>query len=97
MTWFWLSFVDERRPSGDQFLGAAIVGPCTDIKEAVPLAHLRGCNPGGAVAMQELNETYAKHMPDEYRHRLLTRSQCAELADIVRERAGLEFCDDEES
>jgi hypothetical protein len=68
---YWLSFVDDTRPEGDQFLGVSIVEVTSEmaavskaklnldfpqhregaewIAAATTLAHIYGCNPGGAV------------------------------------------------
>ena len=69
--WFWLSFVDPRRPEGSRFLGVAIVGPVSDFREAIPLSHVRGCNPGGQVCGHPVIGDIAL-VPVAFRHRLLT-------------------------
>jgi hypothetical protein len=49
---WYLSFCDGDRPKGSQFLGACVV--IADSPEgAVTESHLRGCNPGGEIAMWE--------------------------------------------
>lgn len=47
--WWYLSFVDPRRPKGTQFLGACVVRG-RGILTAMRRAHVVGCNPGGEVA-----------------------------------------------
>lgn len=46
MRWWWLSFVDESRPEGDQFLGACVVQADSE-HEAIDEARAQGCHPGG--------------------------------------------------
>lgn len=52
MALYWLSFVDDERPKGSQFLGAAIVEAENSL-DAVRVAHHLGCNPGGEVAIRK--------------------------------------------
>lgn len=67
--WWWLSFADE---SG--FLGACIV--CgAGMMEATIIARGLGCNPGGEVLGEELENL----PPDEYRERLLSREDIDEM------------------
>ena len=48
----WLSFVHNRRPQGQRFLGATIV-VAADVKDAVQEARRLGINPGGEVSLIE--------------------------------------------
>lgn len=50
MSAFWLSFADDDRPEGQQFLGACIIPEAADFLEAMTLAWVFGLNPGGQVA-----------------------------------------------
>ncbi len=75
MTW-WLSFCDTRRPEGSQFLGASIVEGGDNIGEAITLAHLLGCNPGGEVQGFPVPDVAAARVSGKWRHRLLTRAEC---------------------
>lgn len=77
--WYWLSFADSSLPKGEQFLGASIVGPVHDKRLALPLAHLLGCAAGGEVAMHEIPAWRLAFVPDEYKRRLLTRTEAAGL------------------
>ena len=52
MSYWWLSFVDNRRPQGQRFLGATIV-VAADVKDAVQEARRLGINPGGEVSLIE--------------------------------------------
>ena len=50
MAWWWLSFADARRPRGSRNLGVSIVEADT-LYGAIAVSHIRGCNPGGQVAI----------------------------------------------
>ena len=52
MSYWWLSFVDNRRSQGQRFLGATIV-VAADVKDAVQDARRLGINPGGEVSLIE--------------------------------------------
>lgn len=52
-TTFWMSFCDPNKPTGEQFLGVALVD-ADSLAEAVTLSHLHGCNPGGEIQTVEL-------------------------------------------
>jgi hypothetical protein len=78
MALWWLSFCDTARPKGTQFLGSAIVEAET-IYHAVPAAWQHRCNPGGQVQLMELPDGLAKHVPPEWRHRLMTRQESEAL------------------
>lgn len=78
----YLSFCDELRPKGSQFLGGAIV-PGDDLISAVKMAHVLGCNPGGEVVGHPIPEDIDARIPDEYRARLLTRAEIDTLATLL--------------
>ena len=46
---WWLSFCDPAKPSGEQFLGVALV-EADDLPSATRRAWREGCNPGGEIA-----------------------------------------------
>jgi hypothetical protein len=48
-SYFWLSFVDPDKPSGERFLGATIVA-ASNISSAADEAWRVGINPGGEVS-----------------------------------------------
>lgn len=73
--WWWLSFVDNERESGDRFLGASIVRANGAIT-ATQMAYDKGCNPGGEVLVVQLPELDGMLV---WANRLLTRSQCKEF------------------
>jgi len=77
--YFLLRFWD---PETDAKLGACVVGPCEAL-EAIPLAHERGCNPGGAVLVSLFAARAAELIPDSYRDRLLTAADFEMLTRIV--------------
>lgn len=83
MTWWWLSFADHARPHGQQFLGAAVVGPALSGVHALMLSHALGCNPGGEVALLEIPSEVALRIPPAYKRRLLTRVECTTLDDLL--------------
>jgi hypothetical protein len=72
--WFYLSFADGRRPKGFQWLGAAFV-KATTFEKAMWTAWLLRINPGGEVMGYEIERL----PPEEYRNRLLTRSDLIEI------------------
>ncbi|HKP06397.1 MAG TPA: hypothetical protein VJU58_04015 [Microbacterium sp.] len=51
--WWWLSFADGGRPTGQQFLGVAVVR-AAGLGFAVMRAHALGINPGGEVQGMEI-------------------------------------------
>lgn len=51
--WWWLSFADGERPTGQQFLGVAVVR-AAGFGLAVMRTHALGINPGGEVAGKEI-------------------------------------------
>ena len=72
---FWLSFCDPARPKGQQFLGACIVEG-DDIIQAVQMAHVKGCNPGGEVKGVQVVPATLRLIRDEWRNRLISRDEC---------------------
>ena len=73
--WFWLSFADPKRPTGQQFLGVAIVEGWT-IQEAVTRSHLIGVNPGDCeISFAQIPEEHLP--PEEFRHVLMTYAELA--------------------
>jgi hypothetical protein len=85
LVWYWLSFADASRPKGEQFLGAAIVGPSLSFIEAIRLAHTLSCNPGGEVQGQVFRGGQIDLIPVSMRGALLTRDDCAEVDRLLRE------------
>lgn len=76
---YWLSFADPARPTGQQFLGVAIVRARLPL-EAVKVSHALGINPGGEVQMMPVvYEPGILPIPDEYLERLLDRATIEEL------------------
>ena len=67
-TWY-LSFVDDQRVPGNQWLGACIVEGC-DMADAVRNSHRLGCNPGGEVMIILMPPDTS--VPSEFCNRLLT-------------------------
>lgn len=75
MRLWWLSFADGTKPTGEQFLGVAIVEALGFI-EAVRVAHLLGINPGGEVRGGPVpTEPY----PETVRNRLLSKDEILAL------------------
>lgn len=73
---WWLSFADESRG----FLGVAIVegnGPASAMQNATEL----GINPGGGIMSFPVP---GEHVPAQYRNRLLTRAEAAEVDELSR-------------
>lgn len=67
--WWWLSFCDDLRPSGAQFLGVTVVQG-RNLIEAVSRAHWIGINPGGEVSGIEVRGDVDP--PDALRDRLVS-------------------------
>lgn len=75
--WWWLSFCDPERPTGRQFLGAAMVQAPNSLM-AVSEAHRLKINPGGEVALLDLSGVemdYAK----PWWNRLLSQAEIEEM------------------
>jgi hypothetical protein len=79
MHWFYLSFCDDTRPAGGQFLGACVVGPVPHMIDAVQLAHRLGCNPGGEVMGIALPDDIGSKIPASLKLRLLSRAEAESL------------------
>lgn len=75
MNWFWLSFVDPRREEGKRFLGVSLV-EAKDSMNAVQIARIHDCNPGGEVKIVRLSGT----VPEDKAYRLLGEDEAHELA-----------------
>ena len=78
--WWWLSFVDDRRPKGQKSLGISIVQGST-LEDAVRVAHRLGCNPGGEVAGKVLPAHLLPFM--EHRNRLHPPEDARDLANLI--------------
>jgi hypothetical protein len=79
--WYYLSFADETRPKGEQFLGAAVV-KANGVLTATRKCHVLGINPGGQVLCVPLPEGQKPYPWDA--DRLLSKSTALNL----------EFCDE---
>jgi hypothetical protein len=72
MTTFWLSFNDQNAPANERFLGVAMFdmderdGELSAI-EIARRAWQLGINPGGSVAIREVDS-----IPERYKNQLLT-------------------------
>jgi hypothetical protein len=71
---FWLSFSDPDAPRGKRFLGVAIVDMDTDASAVEIIRHTwkLGINPGGAVAITQLDDSSALRIAREHRNKLIT-------------------------
>jgi len=82
LAWWWLSFADEEK-----FLGVVVL-QAPDGLTAVKVAHLLGVNPGGEVAVMQLEPK-----PEQgtllclHQNRLLNRSEAEALDAAARELA----------
>lgn len=74
--WWYLSFTDDTRPEGDQFIGGLLL-KAHGMISAVQYSHLLGLNPGGAVT--GLAFPYEDDEADPWACRLLTRSEAEGL------------------
>jgi hypothetical protein len=84
---FWLSFADKTRPKGTQFLGACVVAGET-MAAAVGEAHRLGINPGGEVLGVSIEAPTARLIPDSWKNRLLSKTECGDFdAEVNRLRA----------
>jgi hypothetical protein len=77
--WYWLSFCDNKRPEGEQFLGAAMVR-AHGVLTASHVAWALGCNPGGEMACVG---PFDNDPPEGFANRLLTRAEVDALNAIV--------------
>ncbi len=80
--WWWLSFVDDEKPRGNQFLGCAIVDG-KDFGAAIARAWATGCNPGGEALALPFLPTAAVHLEAGDKHRLLTAEESRALDDRI--------------
>lgn len=74
MTWWWLSFCDNARPAGQQFVGAALVEARTAI-EAERAARALGCHGGGGDMLALAAPASHGPPPAGYTNRLLSRAE----------------------
>lgn len=66
MPFYYLSFCDVSKPEGTQFLGATVI-EANDPKDARAKVTANGTNPGGEIAMMELDVGSAVELPKEAR------------------------------
>jgi hypothetical protein len=64
MPLYYLSFCDPDRPRGEKFLGGTIV-EAPAAQNTIPLAWLLGINPGGEVAIAELDIPTIAELPED--------------------------------
>jgi hypothetical protein len=81
LQWWWLSFADSDLPTGEQFLGAAVVR-ARGLGHAALVAHRLGINPGGEVLGATLPDGFAP--PPEQQNRLMAREE-AEAFEPIRD------------
>lgn len=89
---WWLSFADQTRPTGQHFLGVALV-IAGDMAQAVRVAWKLGVNPGGEVLGMELPTwcwglVYENLLPVG---KLLTRAEAEALDQIFVQRRPTEI------
>ena len=72
----YLTFADPEKPTGSQFLGAAIV-KASNIIEAAHVAWYLDISPGGEV--YALTVPLSVKIPDDYIERLLTKKDLDQL------------------
>jgi hypothetical protein len=78
MKFWWLSFADPKRESGEQFLGA-VISRAHSFPEAIQVAHVLGCNPGGECKGVEIPEEMGLKINKTHIERLLTIEECKEV------------------
>lgn len=66
----------------DKFLGGCVVH-AGHIRDALDMAWLRRCNPGGGAEVREIPEHIP--LPDKLVHRLLTWDECEQVFTILEE------------
>lgn len=76
---WWLSFADPTRPTGSQFLGAALVEG-QSLLDAAQTAWILGCNPGGEVGGVELPDDLAVVVPVAALHILFNEKESRIIA-----------------
>ena len=79
---FYMSFVDDRRPKGDQFIGGCFVR-ARGVTQAIIVSKRHGCNPGGAVMSYDVGG--GPPVPVHAMNRLLSKQ---ELVDLDKEAGG---------
>lgn len=83
MSYFWLSFCNPKKPKGTQFLGACIVEAISFI-QAVKVAHIIGCNPGGEVKGVPIPNNLK--IPSKWINTLLKYEECQQLDEIFKKQ-----------
>lgn len=74
MALMWLSFCDDEKPKGSQFLGVIII-KASDVVDAVAKSHFLGINPGGEILAYELSDEASAEIPENFRNRLLSKDE----------------------
>jgi hypothetical protein len=97
MPFYYLSFCDPALPKGTQFLGATVVE--APHMHAIPaVAHMLGRNPGGEIAIVELeglaSRDEAPEIGRKYFDRFIPRDEV--LADEAEQDGDFEESDDED-
>ena len=89
---YWLSFCDDDRPHGHQFLGVIVTQSGSAI-DAIQKTHSMGINPGGCVWIYE---TDAAGMPAALFDRLLSRQELCDAgvttfrrSDMLHDQTGV--------
>lgn len=77
MSQFYMSFVDNHRPAGDQFVGALLL-EADSLEEAITASWLLELNPGGEIAAVEIPAAVGR-IPDSFMNRLLTKAEAEAL------------------
>lgn len=80
MSWFYLSFADPRKPTGEQFLGAAYVRAST-ANAAFLRSHYLQINPGGEIKLGGPipDERIDERVSETDRERLLSRDELGQV------------------
>jgi hypothetical protein len=81
VTYFWLSFVDDTRPKGEQFLGGCAV-EADSVEQAIRRAWALGINPGGEVAAVQVPKHLEKNLTRYGLDRLLTKAELNAMGDF---------------
>lgn len=82
--WWWLSFTDPDRPTGQQALGACMV-EATNEATAMVRAHELGINPGGQIALAGPLQK-EQIPPEQPLNRLLSREEVAAVDALIAAR-----------
>ncbi len=80
MTYYWLSFCDNNRPEGKQFLGGCIV-EADGVGEAVEESWRWRCNPGGEIAIVEITEKYKLNVARFRLNHLYSKEEIEDLGE----------------